>query len=427
MNFYKTSFLSGLYSVVNLITGLIITKITASIIGPIGTGFIGKFANISSLILIVSTASIATGIIKYVAQYKENKTELKKVVNTSFGIILIGSIIASIFVFISYRFLNARAFEEHNFESVFLLFGVFLLAISSQVLFTGILNGLGEIKMLSYINISAAILNLIFTSYFVYKFHIAGALFSNSLYGIFITVSGLVAFKKLKLLNSDYFKPRIDLPLAKQLIKYGLFAAITSSSWMCSMLIIREFVENELSTTESGLWQAMFSLSDRYMSVITTILIVYFIPKLSAIEETNELVREMRKGFKRIVPLMIVISGTIWLCKDLIITVLLAESFRPMRELFTFQMLGDVFRITAAILGYLIASKAMFRSGLKADLSFHLVLIVSSYFMVKNFGLIGVSYAYAISTLFYLLINLFIFKDLIVLIKKSVIPKPWIK
>lgn len=427
MNFYKTSFFSGLYSVINLITGLVITKITASLIGPVGTAFIGKFANISGLILIISGGTIATGIIKYVAQYKEDKAELKKIINTSFGIVLYGSLLGSLIVFLFYNYLNGVAFGEHHFETVFLLFGVFLFAISSQIWFTGILNGLGEIRMLSYINISAALLNLVFTSYFVYEYRIAGALFSNSLYAIFITVSGLFAFRKLKLLNTDYFKPAIDLVIARQLIKYGMFTAITSASWMCSMYIIREVVENQLSTTDAGLWQAMFSLSDRYMTVITTILVVYFIPKLSAIHETNELVREMRKGFKRIIPLMIVISGTIWLCKDLIISILLAETFRPMRELFTFQMLGDVFRITAAILGYLIASKAMFRSGLKADLSFHLVLIISSYFMVKTFGLVGVSYAYAISTLLYLLIYLIIFKDLIVLIKKSVIPKPWIK
>jgi O-antigen/teichoic acid export membrane protein len=307
------------------------------------------------------------------------------------------------------------------------LFGVFIFIISSQVLFTGILNGLGEIKLLSYINIAAALLNLLFTSYFIYEYRIAGALFSNSLYGIFVTLSGLFALHKLNILRKEYFRPKIDLAIARNLIKYGLFAAITSFSWMGSMLVIREMVENHLSTVDAGLWQAMFSLSDRYLAVITSMLIVYFIPTLSSINETPELVREIRKGFKRIIPLMIFISGGIWLCKDLIISILLAESFRPMRDLFTFQMMGDVFRISAAILGYLIASKAMFRSGLKADLSFHAILILSSYFFLIHYGLIGMSYAYALSTLLYLMIYLFIFKDLMVLIKKSVLPKPWLK
>ncbi len=426
MNFYKTSFLSGLYSVINLMTGLVITKLTASLIGPIGTAFIGKFSNISGWILLFSTASIATGIVKYVAQYKEDPVQLKKIINTSFGIILIGSVIGSAFVFCTYHYLNIWAFGEYNFRNVFLLFGVFLLGISSQALFTGILNGLGEIKMLSYMNIAAALLNLVFTSYFVYQYKIAGALFSNSMYGVFVSCAGIVAFKRLNLLNLQYFNPKIDFTVAKKLIRYGMFTAITATSWMLSMYIIREFVQKQLSTTDAGIWQAMFSLSERYLAVITTIMIVYFIPRLSAIEDTQELVHEMRKSFKRIVPLIILITGTIWICKDLIISILLAESFRPMRQLFTFQMLGDVFRVTAMIMAYLIASKAMFRSGLKADLSFHLVLITSTYFMVKAYGLIGVSYAYAMSTFIYLLIYMYTFKDLIVLIKKSVIPKPWL-
>lgn len=426
MNFYKTSFLSGMYSIINLLTGLVITKVSASLIGPVGTAYIGKFANITGLILIFSTASIATGIVKYISQFKKDEIQLKKIINTSFGILLIGTTIGSIFVFVFYKHLNHQAFNNSDFESVFLLYGIFLFFISFQILVTGILNGLGDIRKLTYVNITAAILNLIFTSYFIYNYHIAGALFSNSLFGIFTTLSGLFAFKKLNLLNRSYFTPKIDLPLALKLIKYGIFAAITSFSWMWTMIFIREHIEHHLSTYDAGLWQAMFSLSDRYMTVITNIMLVYFIPKLSAIQETEELVVEIRKAFKRIVPVMILLSGTIWICKDLIITLLLAETFRPMRILFGYQMIGDVFRITAAILSLLIASKAMFRSGLKADLSFHFCLFVFSYFMVDRFGLKGASYAYAISTLVYLGINLFIFKDLIVLIKKSVLPKPWI-
>ncbi|MBK9728964.1 MAG: O-antigen translocase [Saprospiraceae bacterium] len=427
MNFYKTSFLSGLYSVVNLITGLVITKVSASLIGPIGTAYIGKFANITGLILIFSTASIATGIVKYVAQYKNNETELKKIINTAFGIILIGSVLGMIVVFTSYKFLNIAAFNNQNFENVFLLYGIFLLFISLQIIITSVLNGIGEIRMLSYVNISAALLNLVITTYSIYNFHIAGALFSNSIFGILTTVTGLFAFKKLNMLNTQYFNPKIDLPLAFQLIKYGVFAAITSFSWMWTMIFIRENIEHQLTTKDAGLWQAMFSLSDRYLTVITNIMIVYFIPKLSELSETQDLVTEIRKAFKRIVPIMIILSGSIWLCKDIIISLLLAESFRPMRELFSFQMIGDVFRITASILSYLIASKAMFRSGLKADLTFHLSLLLGSYFLVNQFGLVGASYAYAIATFLYLLINLFIFKDLMVLVKKSVLPKPWLK
>ena len=417
--------MSGLSAVINMITGLIITKLSAKIIGPVGTAYIGKFGNISGLILIIATASIATGIVKYVSEHKDNKQKLKEIIQTAFSIIGIGSLICCLFVLISSSYLNQAAFKDQDFKIVFILYGCFLILISLQVLITGILNGLGEINKLTYVNIAASLLNLITTLILITKYNVIGALLSNSLFALFSTLTGMIALGKLNFLNREFFKFHLNLEFAKQLIKYGVFSAVTSFSWMWSMIIIREMVEWNLSITDAGLWQAMFSLSDRYLAVITGTMVVYFIPKLSGISETGELVREIRKAFKRIIPVMILIAGSIWLCRDLIISILLAETFRPMRVLFGFQMMGDVFRISALILSYIITSKAMFRSGLKADLSFHALLIVFTYFCLKQFGLVGCSYAYAIACLLYFCIYLIIFKDLIVLIKKSVLPKPW--
>ncbi|HRG69507.1 MAG: O-antigen translocase [Saprospiraceae bacterium] len=417
--------MSGLSSVINMITGLIITKMSAKIIGPVGTAYIGKFGNISGLILIIATASIATGIVKYVSEYKDNPQKLKEVIQSAFSIIGIGSLTCCLFVLISANYLNHAAFNDQDFKIVFILYGCFLIIISLQVLVTGILNGLGEINKLTYVNIAASLLNLITTLFLITKFNVIGALLSNSLFGLFSAIVGMIALGKLNFLNKEYFKFHLNLEFAKQLIKYGVFSAITSFSWMWSMIIIREMVEHNLSITDAGLWQAMFSLSDRYLAVITGSMVVYFIPKLSAITETGELVREIRKAFKRILPIMILIAGGIWICRDLIISILLAETFRPMRVLFGFQMMGDVFRVSALILSYIIASKAMFRSGLKADLSFHALLIICTYICLNQFGLVGCSYAYAIACFLYFCIYLIIFKDLIVLIKKSVLPKPW--
>lgn len=417
--------MSGLSSVINMITGLIITKMSAKIIGPVGTAYIGKFGNISGLILIIATASIATGIVKYVSEYKDNPQKLKEVIQSAFSIIGIGSLTCCLFVLISANYLNHAAFNDQDFKIVFILYGCFLIIISLQVLITGILNGLGEINKLTYVNIAASLLNLITTLFLITKFNVIGALLSNSLFGFFSAIVGMIALGKLNFLNKEYFKFHLNLEFAKQLIKYGVFSAITSFSWMWSMIIIREMVEHNLSITDAGLWQAMFSLSDRYLAVITGSMVVYFIPKLSAITEIGELVREIRKAFKRILPIMILIAGGIWICRDLIISILLAETFRPMRVLFGFQMMGDVFRVSALILSYIIASKAMFRSGLKADLSFHALLIICTYICLNQFGLVGCSYAYAIACFLYFCIYLIIFKDLIVLIKKSVLPKPW--
>ncbi len=425
MNFYKTSLYSGVYSIINLITGLVITKITAHYLGPSGTAYIGKFANITGMILVIATASISVGLIKYISEFKDQPTQLQKLINTAFGMILLGTVAGSILVFISYPYLTHWIFNDINFSAVFILFGSLLILISGQVLVTGLLNGLGEIKKLAFVNSMAAILNMVFTSYFVYRFELSGALFSNSMYGILVTVSGFIVLKKSSYLRRDWFQFRIDKNLSMKLIRFGLFAALTSLSWMTTMMLIREQVEAKLDTQSAGLWQAMFSLSERYLTVISNIMMVYFIPKLSATKESADLIHEMRKAFTRIGIAMMVICLGIWFFRHLIIMIFLADSFKPMEQLFGYQMIGDFFKTCAGLLSLLIASKAMFRTGLKADLSFHCILLVCSTYGIHRFGLEGANAAYALACLLYFLIYLYLFRHLVILIKKSVLPKAW--
>lgn len=412
---------------INLLTGLVITKVTAQVLGPEGTAYIGKFANITGIVLIFSTASISVGIVKYISDHKADPENIQKIVSTAFSLILIGSLLGGVCILSFYPFIQKTVFNGLDVAVVFILFGIFLILISSQILVTGILNGLGAIKKLALVNGLAAILNMVFTCYFVFKFQLAGALFSNSLYGIFVTLIGYVCLKKSGYLNKPLFNLKIDRDVTAKLIRYGVFAALTSFTWMTSLFLIRENVEHQLDTHSAGLWQAMFSLSDRYLTVVTNIMAVYFIPQLSSITDRSDLVREMRKAFQRIAVFMLLLCLGIWLSRNLIIHIFLAESFRQMEDLFAFQMIGDFFKTCAGLLALLIASKAMFRTGLKADLSFHLCLLVFSYIGVRQLGLIGATYAYALSCFIYFAVYLYFFKDLMVMIKKSILPRPWIK
>jgi len=425
MNFYKTSLYSGIFSIINLVTGLVITKITAQILGPVGTAYIGKFANVSGMIMVLATASISVGLVKYIAEYKKKPEQLQKLINTAVGMVVSGSFLGSLLILGSYPFLLKWIFNGVNFSAVFILFGCSLILISSQILVTGILNGLGEVKKLAIVNSVAALLNMVFTSYSVYHFKLSGALFSNSLYGILVTMTGIIVLRNSNYLKREWFRFHIDQGIALKLIRYGLFAAITSLSWMTTMLLIREQVETHLDTSSAGLWQAMFSLSERYLSVISNIMLVYFIPKLSELKASDELIYEMRKAFQRIGLAMVFICLSIWLCRNLIIWLFLAESFKPMEKLFAYQMIGDFFKTCGGLMAMLIASKAMFRTGLKADLSFHLLLLVFSILGLKYFGLQGATAAYALACILYFFIYIYLFRHLVVLIKKSVLPKPW--
>ncbi len=427
MNFYKTSLLTSAYTAFNMLSGIIITKVTATLIGPIGTAYIGEFGNVVVILTIISTGAIGTGIVKYVAEFKDDPEQLARLVRSALGVILAFSIPMSIVIMLAYKSFAYWTFKRSDLDLVFLMLGILLVVLSLYHLVIGIISGLRQVRSLTIVNMVAASLNLAITLILIYNYLIVGALLSNLLFNTLTCLCALPVLKKLGMLNSRHCKPEWNFDIAKKLLKYGVYGAITSMSTVICLLIIRNHIVDKLSLEQAGLWQGMYSLSERYLSVIYAIISVYYLPTLAALNDPGAIIREVRKGFKRILPLTIGVCVAIYLLRDLIIDIFMAESFRPMRDLFAFQMVGDVIKVAASLFGYIVLAKAMIRTGLKAEISFVLCYLVSSIVFINKFGLVGTSYAFAFSALFLFLVYSYFFRDLIVRIKKSVLPKPWIK
>lgn len=63
---------TAISTLVKMLTGLIGVKVVASVIGPAGVALVGQLNNFASIAMAVSSGGINSGIIKYVAEYKEN-------------------------------------------------------------------------------------------------------------------------------------------------------------------------------------------------------------------------------------------------------------------------------------------------------------------------------------------------------------------
>jgi PST family polysaccharide transporter len=68
--------------------GLITSKILAIFVGPSGMALVGNFRNFTTSLETVSTLGFQTGIVKYVAESKENKEQLQKIFSTIFIFLL---------------------------------------------------------------------------------------------------------------------------------------------------------------------------------------------------------------------------------------------------------------------------------------------------------------------------------------------------
>ena len=109
-------------------------------------------------------------------------------------------------------------------------------------------------------------------------------------------------------------------------------------------------------------------------------------------------------------PIVIFSASIIYLLKEYIILIVFNESFLPMLELFKWALIGDVIKIASWLISYLMLAKAMTKTFIYTEVIFNCSFMILSVVMIDNYGLIGVTYAYSLNYLFYLICMIYIWK-----------------
>ena len=413
MNLIKTSFYTSISTFVTFISGFIVVKVVAVKIGPQGIAFVGQFQNTTAILTMLATAAITTGVIKYLAESKNDPVKSQKIINTAFLIVFFSSLIVSLFVMGTSRYLSVAAFKTKDFWIVYFLFGLFTMAISFNVIFLGILNGLQEIKKFTIINISSSLVSVSITVLFAYTLGLTGVLIASTVTAIIICFINTYFFRKLGIQWKPNFKSW-DKSIAKLLSGFSLMAIVTGFLVPIMQILVRNRIMLQFSNTDAGFWQAVTKISDYYLGFITSVLGVYYMPKLSELQSKIELRKEIIKGYKIILPVVAGLAFLIWLFKDIIIHILFTPDFLPMKPLFAYQLLGDFFKIGTWLLGYLMIAKAMTKAFIVSEILFAASYVGLSYFFMNHFGLIGATYAFCLNYFLYWILIWFVMKKHIV-------------
>ncbi|MEK4083018.1 O-antigen translocase [Psychrobacillus sp. FSL K6-1415] len=411
MNFFKTSLLSGLSTVIKLLSGLIVNKVVAVYIGPAGIALIGQFQNFLSIITTFGNGAISSGVTKYVAEFHE--TDIKRrndFISASFIITFIFSVICGVLLFLGSSFLSEWILKTVEFSKVFKLLGITLILISFNIILLSIINGIKKIKLFIAINICSSILSLFVTSFLTIFTGLFGALLSMIIVQSIVIVITLPLVKK-KLDLQFNMNIHIEKEIFKKLLAFSLMAIVSVLSVSISQIAIRNHLIKEFSLEEAGRWQSVWMISTMYLMVMTTAFSTYYLPKLSELQESSEIRKEIFSGYKIILPFTLITALMIYFLRDFIITILFTPEFIEMRSLFAFQLIGDFLKMTSWSLAFLMIAKAMTKTYIITEIicsiSFYIITII----LTKNNGLIGVTQAYALNYLAYLIIMIWLFKS----------------
>jgi PST family polysaccharide transporter len=157
----------------------------------------------------------------------------------------------------------------------------------------------------------------------------------------------------------------------------------------------------------------MNRISSIYLTVITTSLSVYYLPKLASLKTDREIRNEVMTVYKHLIPFLVAASLLMILFRYYIISILFAEDFSGMQQFFPFQLLGDLLKMSTWVLGYLLVAKAMTKTFIVVEIMSCTLFVLLSMLFVTQFGAIGATIGYAAAFLCQLIVMIIIFRKLL--------------
>ena len=412
MNFIKTSFLSGLSTGISLLARLISTKIVAVYLGTNGMFLLGQLKDFLRLGNTISSFGIENGIVKYVAEFEEQKENLSNIIGTSFRINIISAFFVSLVILVFKN--QISTFLQIDFDKNFYFFLLVISVISASIhtCFLSIYNGLNRIKLFVIVNIISNIVSAIILVLFVLKMQIIGAFYAlviNQILSLIINIIFYAVYKPF--LIQWIFKKYIN-EYFKKLSGFSIMAIIGPVCLIISSFIVRDYLFDKFGADYAGSWEAMWRISAIYLLFLITTFKFYLIPTFSKLNDI-ELKKEVFKIWKIVVPIIILITTAVYFSKNIIINLLLSNEFILINSIIFFHLIGDIIKINCWVLGNIMISKAKTKSFVFFQIEWSLVFVTLTYIFIEKYGFVGVSISYFVTYIIHFsLLNIY-FKKLL--------------
>ena len=386
---------------IRLFIALFIQRIISSLLGPSGVALIGQLQSMTQLITSITSFGIFNGIVKYVAEYKEDKEQLRKLFSTTFVFVASASVITSLIFLIFSTRISLYLFDSSRFDYIIKLMAVAIPFISLTRIFDGVVNGLSKYKLYAKVELIAYLLSSALTILFLFQFRLDGVLIALAinpiiklgilLYLFLGTLKEYVQFKKLS------FK----LYMSKELLAFTVMSFFSTVLLSFVEIDIRRMITDKITQDDAGIWTGMTNISKNYMVFSTSIFSLYVLPKFASIYTRNDFFKELINIYKTLLPLFGVGMLLVYLFRDYVI-MLIYPQFYEMAPLFKWQLLGDFLRLASIVLSYQFVAKRMVKSFIVTELLSVGLFYGFAIYLTDIFGVEGVVLAHLLRSIIYI-------------------------
>jgi PST family polysaccharide transporter len=413
MNLLRTSALNGLAVAIKLGTVLLLNKVLAVFVGPTGYAVIGQFQSVVTMASTFASGAVNVGVTKYTAEYGDDPRRQAVVWRTAATMGLCGAAVFAALLVALRAPLAQWALGDAGLSSVVIWLAASLALLVLNGLMLAILNGRKAVVPYAASNIAGSLVGAASAVLLVTRFGLYGALVAVAINQALACGVTAWLFHKACPLPWRALVGRIDGPTARRLFGYALMSLTTAIVVPASQIAIRDGLAARLGWHDTGLWQAMWKISETHLLLLTSTLSVYFLPRFAEIRDASELRREVARGYRFVLPLVCASALLLFLLRDVLIRVLLTPAFLPIAAALGLQLVGDVLKIGSWVMAYTMISHARTRTFIVTEVGFTTLLAITTIVLGGHFGLAGAACAYAITYALYWVAMAVLFNQLV--------------
>ncbi|MEQ9901599.1 lipid III flippase WzxE [Pectobacterium punjabense] len=404
MSLAKASIWTAGSTLIKIGAGLVVVKLLAVMFGPSGVGMAGNFRQLITVLGVLAGAGIFNGVTKYVAEYQQQPERLRPLLGTSITLVLgFSTFLAMLFLAAATPIANLL-FGHDDYRDVVRALAFIQMGIAYANLFLAILKGYRDAIGNALAVIGGSLIGLAAFWLCLRLGGYVGALAGLALVPALLVIPAGIMLLRRTPLSLASLKPAWDRAIAGQLGKFTLMALMTAVTLPVAYIMMRNLLAAHYSWDEVGIWQGVSSISDAYLQFITASFTVYLLPTLSRLTDKAALAQEIVRSLKFVLPVVAGVSVCVWLLRDFAIWLLFSSQFTAMRDLFVWQLVGDVMKVGAYVFGYLVIAKAALRFYLLTEVSQFLLLTGFSHWLIPLYGAQGAAQAYMAAYLVYFLL-----------------------
>lgn len=403
---------AGLYSAIGtaarLLAGLVIVKLVAWAAGPDGVGKLGQFMSLMSLLAVLAGGGISAAIVKYVAEYRDDPERLARLLRAALGYALCAALLMGAAALLFSRQLALWLLDDARYESLLrvLAFAQVGIALSNYLL--AVINGFMDVRRLVFIQVVGSALSILLAAWLSWQQGLYGALLALVLGQLLWLAIGLPAWWRSPDFRPGMLRAGFDRDM---IVRLATFSLMTLSSALCAPLVniaVRDHLAAQFGWEQVGYWQAVTRVSDAYLLFLTTAINVYYLPKLAAVREREELKRELAQAWRQLLPAAATLALLVYVAREWVTRALFTADFAAANALYGPQLIGDVIKIGSFVLSYLMLAKAMTGLFVLSEFVFAGTYLALVFVFTRWYGLPGAVYAFAANYLLYLIFNLLV-------------------